>query len=104
MYNKVKCSHIETELFDVEEGVKQGCVLSPDVFCIYINEFAKLLKSHDIGVNICNVKISSLFWADDIVLLANDERELQFMLDLAATFANKWKLSFNHEKYNVLIV
>ena len=69
-----------------------------------LNEFAKLLKSHDIGVNICNVKISSLFWADDIVLLANDERELQFMLDLAATFANKWKLSFNHEKSNVLIV
>ena len=26
------------------------------------------------------------------------------MLDLAATFANKWKLSFNHEKSNVLIV
>ena len=48
--------------------------------------------------------MSSLFWADDIVLLANDERELQFMLDLAATFANKWKLSFNHEKSNVLIV
>ena len=102
--SKVKFSHIETEFFDVEEGVKQGCVLSPVLFCIYINEFAKLLKSHDIGVNICNVKISSLFWADDIVLLANDERELQFMLDLAATFANKWKLSFNHEKSNVLIV
>ena len=42
-------SHIETEFFDVEEGVKQGCVLSPILFCIYINEYA---KSHDIGVNI----------------------------------------------------
>ena len=54
MYNnvqfKVKFSHIETEFFDVEEGVKEGCVLSPVLFCIYINEFANLLKSHDIGV------------------------------------------------------
>ena len=101
---KVKFGSIETEFFNSDEGVKQGCVLSPILFCIYINEFTKLLRSHKLGIQFCNVQMGSLFWADDIVLLANDEHELQRMLDLAATFADRWKLSFNHDKSNVLIV
>jgi len=100
----VKFNDISTEYFDIDEGVKQGCVLSPVLFCIFINEFAKLLAEHKLGVNICDVRIGNLFWADDIVLIANNEHELQKMLDLAATFANSWHLSFNHTKSNVLIV
>ena len=88
---KVNFGSIQTDFFNIDEGVKQGCVLSPVLFCIYINELTKLLKLHDVGVKINHVKISSLFWADDIVLLANDELELQKLLDLAATFAQKWK-------------
>ena len=43
-------------------------------------------------------------YADDIVLMADNEYELQKMLDLAANFASNWRLSFNHTKSNVLIV
>jgi len=100
---QVKFGDIETDFFDVSDGVKQGCVLSPVLFCIFIHEFTKLLKKHDLGVRIHNVNVGSLFWADDVVLLANDENELNKMLSLAAQFANDWKLSFNHEKSNILI-
>ncbi|XP_071944193.1 uncharacterized protein [Antedon mediterranea] len=55
------------------------------------------------GIEIYNVQLSGLFWADDVVLLANDERELQEMLDLATKFSNDYKLEFNYEKSNVLI-
>ncbi|XP_071959459.1 uncharacterized protein [Antedon mediterranea] len=100
---KVKFGEIETEYFEIEEGVKQGYALSPILFCIYINEFAKLLRENKMGIEICNVQLSGLFWADDVVLLANDERELQEMLDLATKFSNDYKLKFNYEKSNVLI-
>lgn len=54
MYSDVQCKikfgNIETDYFEIEEGVKQGCVLSPILFCIYINELSKLLDQHNLGV------------------------------------------------------
>ena len=41
---KVKFGNISTDFFEIDEGVKQGCVLSPILFCIYIHQFNKLLK------------------------------------------------------------
>jgi hypothetical protein len=101
---QVKFGNIETEFFEVSEGVKQGCVLSPVLFCIFIHEFTKLLVKNDVGVRIHDIRVGSLFWADDVVLLANSEKELNQMLSLAAQFATDWKLSFNQEKSNVLII
>lgn len=101
---RVRLGQIETDFFDIDEGVKQGCVLSPVLFCIFMHEFTKLLKERDLGVRIHDVCMGSLFWADDVVLLANDESELNKLLGLAADFAKTWKLDFNHEKSNVLII
>ena len=95
---------IETDFFNVDEGVKQGCSLSPVLFYVFIHEFTKLIKSHDLGVKIHDVCIGSLFWADDVVLIANDEDELNSMLNIAAQFSKDYKLSFNYDKSNVLIV
>jgi hypothetical protein len=53
---------------------------------MYINQLAKILKECGTGIQICDVPISCLFWADDVVLLANDEKELQKMLDIASSF------------------
>ena len=94
---QVKFGSIETDLFDVSEGVKQGCVLSPVLFCIFIYEFTKVLEKHEVGVRIHNIRVGSLFWADDVVLLANDEHELNRMLDLVAQYVREWKLSFNYD-------
>ena len=73
---RVRMGEIETDFFDIDEGVKQRCVLSPVLFCICMHEFTKLLKKHDLGVRIHNVCMGSLFWADDVVLMANDQNEL----------------------------
>jgi len=100
---KVSFGEIDTDFFDIEDGVKQGCVLSPILFCIYINELAKHFKECNMGVNICDVQIGCLFWADDVVLIANDERELQKMLDVATSFSRIWRLGFNYEKSKVVI-
>ena len=52
---KVKFGDFDSDFFEVGDGVKQGCVLSPILFCAYINELAKLIKECDLGVRICNV-------------------------------------------------
>jgi hypothetical protein len=100
----VKFGEIETDFFDVEEGVKQGYVLSPILFCIFINELANRNQNAGVGVRTCDVQTGCLFWADDVVLIADNEVDLQKMLNIASQFSLTWKLDFNVDKSKVLIV
>ncbi|XP_077985394.1 uncharacterized protein LOC144440039 [Glandiceps talaboti] len=102
LFNKVKLNDIETDYFETTEGVKQGCVLSPLLFSIYINKFAKMLKNSNVGVQINTQIIPGIFWADDVVLIANNHWELQTLLHIAADFALKWRLSFNQTKSEIM--
>ena len=56
------------------------------------------------GVRINDNWLGGLFWADDIVLLANNEHEMNKMLNIATIFAKEWKLNFNFDKSNILII
>ena len=73
----IKLNGKMTNTFNIEVGVRQGCVLSPLLFSIFINNLAKKLKQSNIGIKIGNVKIASLFYADDIVLIAENEEDLK---------------------------
>ena len=57
------------EPFKISQGVRQGCVLSPLLFNIFMAGLAKELHSKDPGLKLESKKINSIFWADDIVLL-----------------------------------
>lgn len=108
LYNNVQCmvkfGDIETNLFAIDDGLKQGCVLSPVLFNIFINNLTKMLKNSNTGVEICNIKMNCLLWADDVVLIADNARDLQKMLDIASSFAHMWRLTFNLDKSNVLTI
>ena len=66
-----------TEWFNVNSGLKQGCVLSPVLFNIYINSLVTDIKALDIGIDIESEKNCILLYADDIVLIAENENDLQ---------------------------
>ena len=73
MYSEVKSSVVlndrMTEWFDIEIGLRQGCVLSPLLFLIFINDLLKELKASGLGITIGAMKVSNLTFADDIALL-----------------------------------
>ena len=72
------------------------------MFSAFINDLAEEIKSLNIGINIDNDIISTLFYADDIVLLAENENNLQKMLDCVYNWCSKWRMTINIDKTNVI--
>ena len=51
-----------------------------------------------LGRSYCDCKIDILAYADDLVLIAGSEDELQSMLNCLHAYCNKWRLSVNTNK------
>ena len=67
--NKVLFGQHETEFFDQEFGLKQGCVLSPTLISVLMNDLVSMLKDAGMGIELASEIINCLLFADDIVLI-----------------------------------
>ena len=99
----VKIRNKYTEDFEINLGVRQGCVLSPLLFNIFLSDLSKKLDSIDGKVKVNNSEISSLFWADDIVILSESETGLKEMLGALEEYTSQNKLEINTDKTKVMI-
>lgn len=91
-----------TEFFNTKSGVRQGDNLSPTLFNIFLNDLVKEIKKLNIGINIDNIIVSLLLYADDIVLLAKNEKDLQTLITCVTIWCNKWKLKVNIGKTKIV--
>ena len=78
MYSAVRSIvRVGVDTSDVIEqiaGVRQGCVLSPCLFSIYIADLPQFLQdSNTIGVQLHDVWVRILLYADDGALIATSE-------------------------------
>ena len=90
---------------DVTVGTEQGHPMSPELFKLFIHDLsAKLEEIDELNLPLLNgFKVSHLLWADDLVLLALDEASLQKLLDCLNDYADRWELSVNINKTNVMV-
>ena len=99
MYTNQKCNvkwgNTLSNTFDVKNGVRQGAVSSPILFCIYINKLIKTLRKSSIGCQIQGVYLGIWVYADDIILLSPSRSGLQQMVKLCENFASLYKLKFS---------
>jgi hypothetical protein len=84
--------------FNVTNGVRQGGVLSPHLFNVYMDDLSVQLNKMNIGCNINGTVINHVFYADDSVLLAPSANCLQSLLDTCDRFANYKDILYNIKK------
>ena len=81
IYSNVRCSvkvtGVLSDSFNVSSGLKQGCLLSPMLFNLYLNDLAVKLKSLGCGIDIDGEAVPIILYADDVVLLAKNKQDLQ---------------------------
>ena len=88
--------------FKTNRGVRQGCVLSPLLFNIFLadiqGEFDRCGDNPKLG----DQEISCLIWADDILILSETEQGLQAKLDNLQVYCKKNKLEVNTDKTKIM--
>ena len=92
-WNKSKSSS-----FKVERGVKQGAVLSPLLFSIYLNSLLELLNRSGYGCYMGGRSCNVFAYADDIVVLSPSVFGLKTLIKLISTFSKDFDIQFNIDK------
>ena len=88
--------------FEIKSGVMQGSKLGPILFNIFINDLLEKLDDSRLGVNMENLILTALGFADDIMLLAADPSKLQTLIDICEIWSRQNGMQFNIEKCKVL--
>ena len=91
------------KLFNSKIGVRQGDVLSPNLFKLYIHDFPKYLQDLPGIIFLNDIPLHCLMYADAIVILSSSREGLQRRLDKLESFCKDWCLDVNIDKTKVLI-
>lgn len=91
-------------------GLRQGCIMSPLLFIIYMADLIKQVTDLTVGVDlefsvnghIYSRKINCLVFADDIVLVASSEREMGLLLQTITHEAHKSRIEFSGSKSQII--
>ena len=92
------------ESFLTTVGVRQGCLLSPVLFNIFLEQIlTESLHGHHSSISINGRPICNLRFADDIDLMAGTEQELQELTNRLTDRAGAYGMEVSTEKSKVMV-
>ena len=100
---RVKWGDAFSNEFPVPLGTKQGGIISPKFFAVYIDDMVKILRKLRVGCHFLNLFVACINFADDMALLAPSRRALQTMMDNCHDYCSEFCLSFNERKSKVMV-
>src|SRR5574341_1115653 len=100
----VRSGHRTTDWFQIRKGVRQGCVLSPCLFNLYVEYIMTNtgLEETQAGIKIAGRNINNLRYADDTTLMAESEEQLKSLLMKVKVESEKVGLKLNIQKTKIM--
>ena len=91
----VKLGSMLSEPFSIGNGTRQGSVLSPLLFSVYLDGLLKKLRTLNLGCHIKGYWLGACGYADDLILLAPSRDSLQHMIQICEKYASEHNLEFS---------
>ena len=93
-----------SQFLNITKGTRQGSVLSPHLFNVFIDDLMRDLEGCPYGLRIGSLKINTAGYADDITLIASTQPDLQKLADICYRYSCKWRFSFGASKSKCIIM
>ena len=94
----VRWGHYISNSFNITNGVRQGGVLSPQLFNVYIDGLSNILNKSTIGGSLGGKRINHLLYADDLCIVSLSSAGLQQLLSICDQYCASHSLTFNVRK------
>ena len=91
----VRWGSARSSCFGIVNGTRQGSVLSPCIFAIYMDELLQDLRNLGVGCHIGDVFMGAAGFADDVILLAPSRAAMQLMLTVCQEFGTRNNLQYS---------
>ena len=100
----VRWGNLISNSFQVSNGVRQGGILSPYLFNMYMDELSARLNNLKIGCSIDDLFINHLMYADDLVLISPSTRGLSRLIEECQKYGLEFDILFNSSKSAVMFL
>ncbi|KAL2103995.1 hypothetical protein ACEWY4_000863 [Coilia grayii] len=100
---QVKWGNILSSPFRVGNGVRQGGLLSPSLFSLYMDDLSRELRDCNTGCIIGNTLINHIMYADDLAIISPSSAGFQQLLNICSDYGVKFDIKYNAKKSMVMI-
>ena len=94
----IRWGNTVSSLFLVSNGVKQGRIISPILFNVYMDQLSEKLSASNIEGHIGGKLVNHLCYADDICLISLSSVGMQQLLSICDIYAKEHDLLYNGDK------
>ena len=94
----------QSEAFGMSNGIRQGSIISPYLFNVYVDALKVLLAESKLGCHIGGEPVNNFSYADDLAIVAPTARALNAMLAICSDFAQNNYIEFSASKSVVLVI
>ena len=103
--SKVRVGAKFSEKFPCSVEVTEGCVLSPSLFSVFLEEtVSRTVKELIGGVCVQGLQVNNLRFADDIALITDESNELKLLTNRLNTESTRFRVENSAEKSKTLAV